>query len=171
MSWRLVVVVIEGNVESRWPSVQGLAIHTVCSTVESEKDQVIVLVHGLGVSARYMMPTLECLAGQYRIFAPELPGFGQSDRTERPLTIPDLADILAEWLTAIGLHQAVFLGNSVGCQVIVDLAVRYPDAVSHAVLVSPTIDRGGRTMLRQLLRGLRDLVHEPWALWHRPFPR
>ncbi len=38
----------------------------------------VVLVHGLGVSSRYMLPTLALLAPRYRVFAPDLPGFGHS---------------------------------------------------------------------------------------------
>ena len=59
----------------------------------------------------------------------------------------------------------MFLGNSLGCQVIIDLAVRYPELVDAAVLVGPTVDTSGHTMIQQLWRGFRDLVHEPWSLW------
>jgi len=60
---------------------------------------------------------------------------------------------------------AVFLGNSLGCQVIIDFAVRYPALIEAAVLVGPTVDTSGHNMIQQLCRGMRDLVHEPWSLW------
>jgi len=47
----------------------------------------VVLVHGLGVSSRYMLPILVLLAPRYRVFAPDLPGFGHS--TKPPHTQPD----------------------------------------------------------------------------------
>ena len=68
-------------------------------------------------------------------------------------------------MEAVGIRSAVFLGNSLGCQVIVDLAVRHPTLVDAAILVGPTVDSRARTMLQQLWRGLRDLIHEPWSLW------
>ena len=112
-----------------------------------------------------MLPTLVRLAPDFNVWAPELPGFGKSDKPAHVLDIHELADILADWVRVIDIPSAVFLGNSLGCQVIVDLAVRYPALVDAAVLVGPTVDTSGHTMIQQLWRGLRDLVHEPWSLW------
>ena len=56
-----------------------------------------------------------------------------SDKPSHALDISELADVLAEWLGMIGLKRATFLGNSLGCQVIVDFAVRYPDLVDCIV--------------------------------------
>src|SRR4029079_1369298 len=92
----------------------------------------------LGVSADYMLPTLVRLAPDYNVWAPELPGFGKSDKPAHVLDIHELADILADWVRAIDITSAVFVGNSLGCQVIVDLAVRYPTLIDAAVLVGPT---------------------------------
>ena len=150
---------------SIWPRVHGLRIHTRRSSELRRGTRSVVLVHGLGVSADYMLPTLVRLAPDFNVWAPELPGFGKSDKPAHVLDIHELADILADWVRVIDIPSAVFLGNSLGCQVIIDLAVRYPSLVDAAVLVGPTVDTGGHTMIQQLWRGLRDLVHEPWSLW------
>jgi 2-hydroxy-6-oxonona-2,4-dienedioate hydrolase len=112
-----------------------------------------------------MLPTLVRLADDFEVWAPELPGFGKSDKPQHVLNIHELADTLAEWARVTDIERAVFLGNSLGCQVIIDLAVRYPTLVDAAILVGPTVDTTSRTMIQQLWRGLRDLVHEPWSLW------
>jgi pimeloyl-ACP methyl ester carboxylesterase len=112
-----------------------------------------------------MLPTLIRLATDFQVWAPELPGFGKSDKPRQVLNIRELADVLAAWAEVIDIPRAVFLGNSLGCQVIVDLAVRYPTLVEAAILVGPTVDSTARTMIQQLWRGLRDLVREPWSLW------
>ena len=125
----------------------------------------VVLLHGLGVSGRYMLPTAERLAMHYKVFVPGLPGFGRSDKPPHALSVEALADLLSAWLEATGIDQTVFLGNSLGCQVIVDLAVRYPRQVHSAILVAPTVDRVGHTFMRQLWRAFRDLLREPWSLW------
>ena len=149
-----------------WPVVRGCNIHTRISTGEPFAiDLPVVCIHGLGVSARYMLPTAELLAAEHRVIAPDLPGFGASDRPERVLSIPELADYVADWLLVIGVSRAAFLGNSLGCQVIVDLAVRYPQLVVAAILVGPTVDPSDLSMRGQLWRGWRDLLHEPWSLW------
>jgi 2-hydroxy-6-oxonona-2,4-dienedioate hydrolase len=112
-----------------------------------------------------MLPTLVRLAADFQVLAPELPGFGKSDKPSHVLDIRELADVLAEWMKVVSIPRAVFLGNSMGCQVIVDLAARYPSLVDAVILVGPTVDTTGHTMIQQLWRGLRDLIHEPWSLW------
>ena len=52
----------------------------------------------------------------------------------------------------------VVLGNSSGCQVAVDLAVRYPNCICGLILVDPTVDPAARTASRQILRWLRDTL-------------
>ena len=149
-----------------WPIVNGCAIHTRISVEpRGVQNSPLLLVHGLGVSAQYMLPSAERLANYFRVFVPELPGFGDSGKPNRVLTVPELADQLVDWLPQVGLARAIFLGNSLGCQIVVDLAVRYPQCMEAAVLVSPTIDPRDRTIFGQLWRGFRDLWREPWALW------
>jgi 2-hydroxy-6-oxonona-2,4-dienedioate hydrolase len=43
------------------------------------------------------------------------------------LDLTELADWLSDWMAAFGLQRGSLLGNSFGCQVIADLAARYPD--------------------------------------------
>ncbi len=111
-----------------------------------------------------MLPTARLLASRYRVLLPDLPGFGRSGLPSRALDISELATYLLDWLVTQGISNAVFLGNSLGCQVIVDLAARRPDVVQAAILVGPTIDPQAPSVLAQLARGARDLLHEPWSL-------
>ncbi|WP_325099539.1 alpha/beta hydrolase [Luteolibacter yonseiensis] len=124
-----------------------------------------VLVHGLGMSGRYMMPTAELLAAHGRVVVPDLPGFGGSEKPSRALTIPELADGLAAWMAAHDLPPSVLIGNSLGAQVIADLAVRHPHFVERAVLVAPTVDPGARRVSTQTLRLLADALREPLRLY------
>ena len=150
---------------SFWPSVHALRIHTRRSSEVRNGTRSVVLVHGLGVSADYMLPTLVRLTPEFNVWAPELPGFGRSDKPDHVLNIRELADTLADWTRVIDIPSAVFVGNSMGCQVIVDLATRYPSLIDAAVLVGPTVDTKGHSMIQQMWRGMRDLVHEPGSLW------
>lgn len=119
-----------------------------------------VLVHGLGVSSRYMVPTATRLSRYRQVFAPDLPGFGSSSRPPRALSVPDLAATVKEWMDIVGLSRAVFLGNSLGCQVIAHVAVEHPARVEAAILVGPTMDpRAGAWA--QVGRLLLDTFAEP----------
>ena len=51
-----------------------------------------------------------------------------------------------------------------GCQVIADLALRYPALVARAVLVGPTIDRRGRNLLEQTRRLIAAAPREDVSL-------
>lgn len=125
---------------------------------------VVVLVHGLGMSGRSMLPTLRMLTPEFRVWAPDLPGFGDSARPRRALDLAELADALAGWMDAVGLPRAAMLGNSLGCQVIGHVATRWPARLTRAVLVGPTRDPRARTPLRQAGRLLLDAPREAPSL-------
>lgn len=123
--------------------VRGLKIHSLVSSASLSVDApVIVLVHGSGLSGRYMIPTAHQLATDCRVYVPDLPGFGDSDKPAKVFDVPELADWLVAWMPAIGLDRVALLGNSFGCQVIADLAARYPERVEAAVLQGPTTPSG-----------------------------
>jgi pimeloyl-ACP methyl ester carboxylesterase len=126
----------------------------------------VVLVPGLGLSGRYYVPLGRQLAALgSRVLAPDLPSGGRSPRPagRRWPAGPDVheqtGDLLA-WLDACGIGRTVLLGNSVGVQVAVQLAVRAPDQVDRLVLIGPTPDPAYRSSLRQYPRVLRDLLFE-----------
>lgn len=155
-----------GNLDSMWALVDGLPMHARVSLSKwGPGVPNVVMVHGLGVSSHYMVPTALRLAPHCAVYAPDLPGFGMSAHPRHVLNIPQLADALDAWMDAVGLRGAAFIGNSMGCQVIVDLAVRYPERVERAVLTGPTFDREARSSLLALLWRLsRDRHWEPKAL-------
>jgi pimeloyl-ACP methyl ester carboxylesterase len=120
----------------------------------------VVLVHGLAVSHRYLMPLAARLAVHHPVHVVDLPGFGLSGDPGRVLDVAEHADHLAAWLEATELAPVAVLGNSFGCQVAVELAVRAAGRVDGLVLVGPTIDPSARTAPRQILRWLRDTARE-----------
>jgi 2-hydroxy-6-oxonona-2,4-dienedioate hydrolase len=153
------------SLESRFFDVQGLRMHARVSTnLAPAAGPLVVLVHGIGVSSRYMVPIAERLAPECRVYAVDLPGFGKSDKPVRVLPLPELADALAAWMRAANLDRATLLGNSFGCQVVADFAVRYPGRVAQVVLQGPTVDPQGRTVFEQLRRWRRNGRHEPRSL-------
>ncbi len=152
----------KGTIESRWVRAGGELMHARVSTGPAGAGApAIVLVHGIGISSRYMVPLAERLAPYYRVYAPDLPGFGLSDKPRQALDVPELADSLAAWMEAVGLGRATLLGNSFGCQIIAEFAVRYPERIERAVLQGPTIDPKARSALRQIVRWQLDTPREP----------
>lgn len=151
---------------SVWATIGKLRCHGIVSVRRApEGAPQMVLVHGFAVSSRYMVPTAERMAGRFPVFSPDLPGYGRSDETRTVLDVPHLAGVLAGWMRNRGIEQAVLVGNSFGCQIIAEFALRYPEMVSHAVLIGPTADASARTMVQHIWRLARDLLHEPLVLW------
>jgi 2-hydroxy-6-oxonona-2,4-dienedioate hydrolase len=123
----------------------------------------VVLVHGLSMSSWYLTPTAQRLAPFCSVYAPDLPGFGRSERPRHVLTMSELADALAGWMRAIGLERAVILGHSLGCQVAARFAERYPEMTLGVILVSPTMDCDA-SGLRLFLRAALNFAYEPLTM-------
>jgi pimeloyl-ACP methyl ester carboxylesterase len=116
------------------------------------------------VSSLYFVPLAKRLARSFKVLAPDLPGYGRSATPARPLDIPELAQALGDWLDLAGIESATVLGNSLGCQIAVELALQSPLRVSALVLVGPTMDPGAPTIRGQFGRLVRDAVREPLSL-------
>jgi len=154
-----------GQLVSTWTPVHGLRVHAYRSVgVSAPGTPTVVLVHGVAVSSHYLVPLAEHLAPRARIYLPDLPGYGRSDRPpERDLDVPELADALLTWIERVGLERPHLIGNSFGCQVIADLAARHPDRVGRLVLQGPTFDPHARSFWRQALRWLAALPFERFS--------
>jgi 2-hydroxy-6-oxonona-2,4-dienedioate hydrolase len=151
-----------GTLRSTFTMVNGVRMHALVSTAPVAADaQAVVLVHGSGLSGRYMIPTARALTPDFRVYVPDIPGYGDSGDPGRVLNISEMSDWLAAWMQAIRLDQAAFLGNSFGCQVIVDLAARYPDLVEAALLQGPTTPPNERSGFWQFVRWRQNQPYNP----------
>lgn len=124
----------------------------------------LVLVHGLGCSADYWVKNGPWLAAAgYRVLAPDLPGFG---RTEGPrgLTIVQQAYAVSLFSDVLGLEPAAYLGHSLSCQTVLELAATEPERVTGLILAAPTGDRRKKRLLREAVGFFRDIPREPPSL-------
>lgn len=76
----------------------------------------VVLLHGIGldsarVSWRYALPAL---ADDFRVYAPDLPGHGASDKPDVRYTTDYFRDVLAGFLDELGLAAPRLVGISMG---------------------------------------------------------
>lgn len=107
--------------------------------LEAGRGAPVILLHGTGGEGARWMPTIQGLAGGFRVIAPDQIGFGQSDK---PLTIYHsgvFAGFLAQFMKTIGVDKATIMGQSMGAGVALYLAVHHPEMVERLVLV----DGGG----------------------------
>lgn len=98
----------------------------------------LLLVHGLGASAERWAPVVPLLSGRFRLVAPDLVGFGRSDKPHADYTPGFLAGFAAGLLDELGIGRAHVAGSSMGGQVAAELAASRPEMVDRLVLVSPS---------------------------------
>lgn len=127
----------------------------------STNDHVVVLVHGIGMSHRSFRSLQRVLATRHVTVAVDLPGFGGVPSPGRPLGFDTLARTVVE---AVRLRHAVrsltVVGQSMGTQVAVEAALRYPDLVTSVALIGPVVDDRRDTALQQAADLLLDTTIE-----------
>lgn len=146
---------IDRTLHSEWIPIKAGRIYTRLGGVHSD-HRPIVLMHGFVLASDYMMPVAHVLASLYHVYALDLPGYGRSDKPQHGMGLPDLADSVAEWMGALKLRTAHFIGNSFGCQVITEFAARHAHLVGRLVLQGPTVGPNARTLGKQILRLLKN---------------
>ncbi len=88
----------------------------------------VVLIHGAGGTHLYWPSELRRLAG-FQVYALDLPGHGKSSGRGMQ-SIPAYRDVILEWMGAIGLQKAVFVGHSMGSAIALSMALEAPHQVS-----------------------------------------
>jgi 2-hydroxy-6-oxonona-2,4-dienedioate hydrolase len=155
-------VTVQSELRSHWVTVGGRPMHAYVAGDEHAPP--VVLVSGLGVSARYFFPTARLLARDFLVLAPELPGSGESAKPARVLDFGELVLALDDWLDGARVPRASFIGSSMGCQILAELALRRPERIERLVFLGPTVDPHWRTLPRQLPRWLLEMAREPLSL-------
>lgn len=129
---------------------------------EAGYTDTILFVHGVGASSRDWMPLARELKKSANLYIPDLPGLGKSSKPHDSLTTEEQADVLYELIMHAGHDRVTLVGNSFGCQIIIDMLHRYyPKQVKRAVLIGPTVNKYERSVPMQILRLLQDALHEP----------
>ncbi|MBL8092722.1 MAG: alpha/beta fold hydrolase [Anaerolineales bacterium] len=123
-------------VDSRWVTVDGLRIHAL---VAGEAGSPVVLLHGAGVdSARLSWEeTIGPLAREHRVYAPDLPGYGQSDKPDVIYNAAFYTTFLAHLLDAWQLPKVSLVGLSMGGAIALSFTLAHPERVARLVPVDP----------------------------------
>ncbi|HET9921607.1 MAG TPA: alpha/beta fold hydrolase [Ktedonobacteraceae bacterium] len=96
----------------------------------------VILVHGLSGSILWWTRNIASLAQHYAVYLVDLPGFGTLARRQH-FALTGAADWLLEWLQAVGLTRANWIGHSMGGYICIQIAARRPEVVKRLVLVAP----------------------------------
>lgn len=140
-------------------AVHGLAFRSFSSRREGRP--VFVLIHGIGMSHRYLTRLHDELARDAEVHTIDLPGFGGLPKPRRAADIADVARALGRVLDDLGVRSAVLVGHSMGAQWVVELGVQRPDLAGAVVAIGPVTDDRRRGALTQALLLARDSALEP----------
>ena len=138
--------------------------------LEAGSGPPLILVHGSGAGvtayANWRL-TIPVLAKKFRVIAPDLAGFGSTERKPGAVYNLDLwLEHLVGFMDALDIQQAGFVGNSFGGGLTLALAARHPERLSRFVLMgsaglefelTPGLDAAWG--YEPSLEGMRQLVH------------
>lgn len=127
----------------------------------------IILVHGWLGSWRYWVPVMDELSAEYRAYALDLWGFGDSDKNRERYGVDDYVELLVSFMDEMGIWRAPLVGHTLGAVIATKLAAEYPDRVSKVLAVG--LPLSSRVINRRLLSaGPNDSLAR--LFWHRQRP-
>lgn len=116
--------------QDRVVTVRGTAI----SVLEKGEGRPLVVLHASG-GAGLWLPYQDFLAEQFRVIAPDAPGFGRSPQVDEMEGVDDLAYLYADMMDQLDIVDPMVLGSSFGGWVAAELAVLLRRQISRLVLV------------------------------------
>jgi pimeloyl-ACP methyl ester carboxylesterase len=101
------------------------------------RDPALVFIHYWGGTGRTWDLVAKPLSGHHRCVAPDLRGWGGSDKTATNYDLHTQADDVAAIIQSLGLSQYILVGQSMGGKIAQILGSRRPAGLKGLVLVAP----------------------------------
>jgi len=129
----------------------------------------IVFLHGWLGSWRYWVPVMDEISAAHRVYALDLWGFGDSDKTPERYDVDAYVEMLVAFLDDLGIPRVPVVGHTLGAAVALKLAHKYPDRVDKVMAVGLPLDAGAINH-KLLSAGPNDTLAR--LFWHRqrPYP-
>jgi 2-hydroxymuconate-semialdehyde hydrolase len=153
------------HVSSGWLDIGAHRVHYL----KSGSGPPVVLLHGGASDSRDWLGTMAALSGRFTFFAPDIIGFGQSDRKEAGYYLSDFTDFAVAFIDRLGVDRPAVVGHSFGARVGLDVALLHPEKVSKLVLIDAAglgrVTRFGSALMTGFW-GLRRFLRR-----RQPYPR
>ncbi|MFF2844080.1 alpha/beta fold hydrolase [Paenarthrobacter sp. NPDC057981] len=132
-----------------------------------EATPAYVLIHGIGVSHRYLARLHAVLAASAPTYSLDLPGFAGTPRPDRQLQVEDYGAFIAEALATRGIDSYILVGHSMGVQFAIEAALHRPESARQVVLMGPVVDSRHKNVMRQSIALTLDgiLRESPSSNW------
>jgi pimeloyl-ACP methyl ester carboxylesterase len=123
---------VDWTAHQRWVKIDNRWVNAI----DIGSGPAIVLLHGLSGCWQNWLENIPAFAGDHRVIAVDLPGFGESEMPYRPISVTGYARTIERLLDAFDIDRAVVVGNSMGGFVGAELAMRSPRRVEALCLVA-----------------------------------
>ncbi len=151
----------------------SIAYHYNASDSVDEKAIPIVFIHGVGLRAESWEQQLAVFSDQYRCFAIDMPGHGDSELLDKlTLTLDDFAEALKNFINNVIGEPAIVVGHSLGAMTALQTAVTYPEVIRGVAALNAIFDRANsaaqkvQSRAESLLDNLEQNVSDqPIARW------
>ncbi len=152
---------------SRFTVVDGVRLHY--QEFGAPEAPVLLLIHGYCSSGYTWKDVVEPLAAAgYRVIAPDLKGFGFSEKpADRRYHVQDHAQLVIGLLDRLGIETATFVGNSFGGAVSLACALMWASRVSGLVLIDAAYNDAP---LRQYPFSLYARIARTWLVGEAAVP-
>src|SRR6185503_3525732 len=125
--------------------VDGIEIAFSDVGVSDGESATLVLIHGLGSYMPVWERNLDALSARHRVVAIDLPGYGKSSKANYDYSMAFYARVVEGVIETLHLAHVVLVGHSMGGQIALTHALRYPGKAERLVLVDPAgFERFGR---------------------------
>ena len=123
-------------------------------TEAGKGKETTILLHGLGGTKEHWQRNLQGLGQQYRVLAPDLPGYGESKLSAVPgeNLLHYFSKAVLALMDSLSIDKAHIVGHSMGGQLALLLALEHPQRVNRLILVAPA---GIETFSPQEAAGLK----------------
>ncbi|WP_203248805.1 intracellular short-chain-length polyhydroxyalkanoate depolymerase [Sporosarcina beigongshangi] len=105
-------------------------------------EKTVILVHGNMTSSKHWDLLLDVLDTKYKVYAPDLRGFGESSYHNRVTSIKDFSDDLKDFVDSLGLKDFYLIGWSTGGAVCMQFEADYPGYCEKLILLASASTRG-----------------------------
>jgi pimeloyl-ACP methyl ester carboxylesterase len=136
---------------SRFTEVDGANVHY--QEAGEPGAPPMILIHGFAASNLvWSKVLLELADGGFRVIAPDLLGYGYSDKPRQlDYTIPRQAQMVVGLMQRLGIERAVLVGSSYGGAIAATIALDHPELVEKLILVGAvTNNKPTRYLLMRL---------------------
>ena len=99
----------------------------------------LICLHGAGAGAVTWYPSIGAMSKHFHVIAPDIVGYGESDKPSAPYDRPYFSNWLKEFLLALNISKAHIMGLSQGGAIALQFVLDHPEMVDKLVLV----DAGG----------------------------